>query len=300
MDHIDYNILNDSLYYYSSNGFTYVEVPWMVDDNISDITKPTERKNFYIDNKKVLVASGEQSFMQMINDSKLNHGRYVTLTPCFRDETMDEIHKQYFMKTELIVYDKIDTLEKIFLEVMNICIVFYKKYANIKLLHNPSNIVLEMNDRSSIVDFINRLQEKNKNSSLDDFYNFDIIEHITSRELGSYGIRTENINGNIVSWIYATGCAEPRLSSTIRCIKKSGYHNSIIPKHEVGTFYKILEEVEELKDAKLSGNKIMELVEISDILGAIEMYTKKKYNISLQDLDVMNKTTQRAFINGRR
>ena len=44
----------------------------------------------------------------------------------------------------------------------------------------------------------------------------------------------------------------------------------------------------------------MELVEISDLLGAIEMYTKKQYNITLQDLDVMNKTTQRAFINGRR
>ena len=44
----------------------------------------------------------------------------------------------------------------------------------------------------------------------------------------------------------------------------------------------------------------MELVELSDLLGAIESYTKKHYNISLDDLIKMKDITQRAFINGRR
>src|SRR5207244_3422525 len=99
----DFNILNHSIFYYKSNGFKYIEVPWTVDEDISNMTKPSDRKNFYV-NDKVLIASAEQSLMQLIKENKLNYGKYVTLTPCFRDEIVDDIHKQYFMKTELMVY----------------------------------------------------------------------------------------------------------------------------------------------------------------------------------------------------
>lgn len=314
MNNIDYQILNNSLYYYQSQGYKYMEVPWMVTDKISDVTKPQDRENFCVDvydeskrslllnRGRVLVASGEQSFLQMIDENKLDHGKYVTLTPCFRNEIEDEIHKLYFMKTELMVYDEISNLVKIFIDTLSHCVKFFKSYTDVKLLHIPTNIESsQITSLDQVKDFVQKIQNDTPLSiTYEDFYTFDILDKFTSRELGSYGIRTIIMNNQTKSWLYATGCAEPRLSQTIRLGKKPAYHDSIIPKHPVGSFEKILEEVEEIKDAKLANNKVMELVEISDLLGAIEMYTKKEYGITLQDLDKMNKTTQRAFINGRR
>jgi phenylalanyl-tRNA synthetase alpha subunit len=300
MERIDYNILNDSLYYYESNGYKYVEVPWMIDDKVSDITKPEDRENFYINDNQVLVASGEQSFMQLINDAKIEPGKYVALTPCFRDEpSVDKLHKQYFMKTELIVLDTMPNLKKEFINVLRLCCEFFKKYTSVVIQHNETVTSFDSTDFKKIEEFIIS-RESSDNPEIEDIYDFDIIDKNSSIELGSYGIRSETINNKIASWIYATACAEPRLSSTIRESKLPGYHDALIPKNSIGTFEKILEEFEELKDAKMSKNKIMELVEISDLIGAIELYVKKEYNISMDDLNVMNKITQRAFLNGRR
>lgn len=299
MERIDYNILNNSLYYYELNGFKYLEVDWIVNEEISNITKPPHKKNFYV-NDKVLVASSEQSFMQMIHDSKLDPGKYVTLTPCFRDEIVDKLHKQHFMKTELFVYDTIKNLKTEFINVLHLCCDFYKKYTTVIIQHNVTLTNFESSDFGLIEEFIKNANEQHVMKDIENIYNFDIIDKKTLIELGSYGIRTSLINNINVAWIYATGVAEPRLSSIIHDSKLPGYHNALIPKNSVGSFDKILEEFEELKDAKMCGNKIMELVEISDLIGAIELYVKKEYNINLNDLDIMNKTTQRAFLNGRR
>jgi len=80
-----------------------------------------------------------------------------------------------------------------------------------------------------------------------------------------------------------------------------GYHLSNLTKGEVGEISKIREELEELEDAARQDCKIMELVELSDLYGAIELYLQKHHpNISMTDLQVMNKITQRAFVNGFR
>src|ERR1700722_19548558 len=117
---IDYNILNHSIFYYKTNGFEYIEVPWTVDESISNMTKPDYKKNFFL-KEKSLVGSAEQSFMQLIKENKLNYGKYITTTPCFRDEIVDDLHKQYFMKTELIVYDISDNLINMFSDVLDVC-----------------------------------------------------------------------------------------------------------------------------------------------------------------------------------
>ena len=44
----------------------------------------------------------------------------------------------------------------------------------------------------------------------------------------------------------------------------------------------------------------MELVELSDLIGAIDCYLKQNHNKSLQDLILFSQITQRAFLNGRR
>ena len=63
---IDYSILNESLIHYEEMGFKRIETPWTVTEAISNITKPLNKDDFIIDNKKkVLVGSGEQSFLYL-------------------------------------------------------------------------------------------------------------------------------------------------------------------------------------------------------------------------------------------
>ena len=78
-----------------------------------------------------------------------------------------------------------------------------------------------------------------------------------------------------------------------------GYHNIEIPKGKLGCFSKIEEEFLEAKDAFYSGNAVMVLLELSDMLGAIEAFVEK-YNMSLGDLIIMNEATKRAFKDGSR
>lgn len=264
-----YDIINHSILYYRLNDFKYIDIPWLVDDYISDITKPIDKKNFYINNK-TMVASGEQSFLQLILTDKVTPGNYLGCSPCFRDEIEDALHKQYFMKTELIKWDYINNKENItttqLKNIINICKDFFSKYISVK--------IISIEDGS-----------------------FDIVDEKNNIELGSYGIREYNN----IKWIYATGVAEPRLSHVINSNKKSGYHFEIIPKYEIGTAGKIFEEMSEFHDALLQNNKIMALVELSDLYGAIQLYLKKNYhNITMEDLNKMNEITQNAFINGRR
>ena len=81
----------------------------------------------------------------------------------------------------------------------------------------------------------------------------------------------------------------------------AGYHLRNIEKGVLGELSKIYEEVEEVKDADEQGVSIMLLVELSDMLGAVEAYLEKHHpSISLQDLINMKKVTQRAFESGGR
>lgn len=81
-----------------------------------------------------------------------------------------------------------------------------------------------------------------------------------------------------------------------------GYHQAEIQKGEYGFFSKIEEEFQELKDAHTQSNPVMELVEISDLLGAIQGYLEKKYLnvIKLEDLLKMTAATRSAFESGDR
>ena len=58
----------------------------------------------------------------------------------------------------------------------------------------------------------------------------------------------------------------------------AGYHTTEIPKGKLGEFSKIEEEFFEAKDALEQENPIMVLLELSDMLGAIEEYCKKHVN----------------------
>ena len=84
-------------------------------------------------------------------------------------------------------------------------------------------------------------------------------------------------------------------------IQKYGYHITKIEKGTLGESSKILEEIHELIDAEKQGCKVMAILELADLIGAIEAYLERHAkNIHLQDLIKMASITKRAFVNGLR
>jgi hypothetical protein len=81
----------------------------------------------------------------------------------------------------------------------------------------------------------------------------------------------------------------------------SGYHLKEINRGVFGEPSKILEETEEFIDACNQGCKVMALVELSDLIGAIKGYLEKHVpDVSLEDLEDMAEITKRVFENGHR
>lgn len=84
-------------------------------------------------------------------------------------------------------------------------------------------------------------------------------------------------------------------------LDKVGYHLRTIEKGIPGEASKIREELEEFEDSLEQGVKIMVLNELSDMIGAVELYLEKHHpGVHLRDLQDMSRVTHRAFQNGRR
>jgi hypothetical protein len=84
-------------------------------------------------------------------------------------------------------------------------------------------------------------------------------------------------------------------------VGKPGYHIASINKGELGEISKISEELAELQDARDQGVRIMELVEMSDLVGSLSAYMEKYHSgYTLDDLVKMHQVTARAFRNGKR
>lgn len=176
---IDYNLLDKSIKHYNSLGYERIESPWTVTPYIDDITRPSGVTPFELKhNGKRLVASGEQSFLYLYLKGFLPKGKYQTVTPCYRFEAFDYLHTKYFIKNELIITD--DVNQNTVINVVNDAKNFFTKFFNEK--------------------DINLIQTKE---------GFDI--EVNEIELGSYGMRT----CEFLTWIYGTGCAEPRLTNAI-------------------------------------------------------------------------------------
>jgi hypothetical protein len=125
----------------------------------------------------MLVASGEQSFLQLIAQGELKHGKYVCVTPCFRyEQPITETHRLFFMKVELIIIRSSDRkqLRKMIDQVHD----FMGQYI-------PGLRQVQIHDDQ-----------------------YDILTK-SGLELGSYGLRSHPLTG---PWIYGTGLAEPRFS----------------------------------------------------------------------------------------
>lgn len=83
--------------------------------------------------------------------------------------------------------------------------------------------------------------------------------------------------------------------------KKIGYHITEITPGIFGEASKIREELDEFEDALEQGCKVMALVELSDMIGAIRAYLIQNHpSIGIHDLIDMSHITERAFANGNR
>lgn len=201
---IDYGLLGRAMEFYKAQGYTSINVPWMVRTSISNITLPNEDNAFMVTTTngqyKHLVGSAEQGFLEMLADNTVSEDEYyVSCTPCFRrgdikyaydanHNPVGVINQEAFMKVEL-------------------------SFAT----QNPLNMAwkrvlladaLQLLEHLGVTD-IKVLESMDGNSA--DIMALDATTE-SLIELGSYGFREIQCNdGGTLYAHYGTGLALPRL-----------------------------------------------------------------------------------------
>jgi hypothetical protein len=79
-----------------------------------------------------------------------------------------------------------------------------------------------------------------------------------------------------------------------------GYHKKEITKGILGSFSKIREEYEELEDAFEQRDKVLQICELTDLIGAIESYAFDTFNLTIYDLIDFSNKTKEAFKENKR
>ena len=183
---IDYRKIGQAVQRYQDLGYLNIEVPWLISRQAASFTAPEGIRQFETF-AGCLPASGEQSFIHMYRLGQLRPGRFVTVTPCFRDEpVLDTWHKQHFLKVETIrIFDILPSDETVHKEIL-----FAVGCAQL--------VMKELGVETTPVQ-VSPTQ-------------YDLISP-TKIELGSYGYRY--LGG--IPWVYGTGLAEPRFS---RCLEQ--------------------------------------------------------------------------------
>lgn len=171
------SILLSCIDMYSKLGYNFIDVPFIVDKEVSNLTKPIDIPNLHHNDRLVYIGSGEQSFVQMILDGKLSSGKYMCLTPCYRSEpVLDELHHLMFLKLELINIGT-NSFEEILMDCQK---------------------VLQYHTKSMVYRYVHRI-------------GIDLM--CNDVEIGSYGLRSVELqNGQEVVYSYGTGLALPRFN----------------------------------------------------------------------------------------
>lgn len=106
---IDYDILAKACSFYRCMGFQQIEVDWMIESRYAAITVPRDQPDlsFALRNYNHLLYSAEQGLIkkamlgQLVTDKT-----YFSVSPCFRQDLLDDTHSQTFMKLELFSVGK--------------------------------------------------------------------------------------------------------------------------------------------------------------------------------------------------
>lgn len=181
---MNYALIAAAAEFYADRYVYVPDAPWCVGREAYYSTKPPEAGpdiSMVVEGQPVryMVASGEQSFIEMMLDGRILKRAYC-ITPCFRPDGYDYLKRPQFEKLELINADDV-TFANLY-QMMHDAASFFDQYVRIKFIQTGP-------------------------------MSFVIIEKDTRIELGSYGIREMNLaDGRHLEWIYGTGRAEPRLS----------------------------------------------------------------------------------------
>lgn len=183
MDQASWRRIASALDFYARNGYEFVSVPWHVPQSVAAVTCGTEERMFHLREYGVLVGSAEQSFIGSQIDGNLRRGRFVGVSPCFRNEgaDRDSLHDLYFMKVEL--YSTLEGRRDEDRELAEVARAFL-------LSQIPDG-------RPVDIDLVTTTE------------GFDL--EIGGIEVGSYSCRAHGKT----SWTCGTGLAEPRFSMAV-------------------------------------------------------------------------------------
>lgn len=202
---VDWHLLAEAVDYYKSKGYTYTEVPWIVESSLIYQTLPEGATPFVgLPVKRVPydsypisygpIGSAEQGFLSLLYKEYFNKDfqsrLHCSLTPCFRDEeTLDDLHQKHFMKVEL----------------------FFGETDRHPYRHNERQEIMNKMI-SNAQEFMSRYMKVSpvEITPMDE-YGRQQVDLLTEAgvEVGSYGIRRA---GDNMFWVYGTGLAEPRFS----------------------------------------------------------------------------------------
>lgn len=190
---VDWGHLAYAINFWEARGHHYIDVPWIVSPRAAKITFPTYRSTL----GEALVGSAEQSFIQMMLDGTLertereitralssNAGRWVSCSPCFRQDQEDRLHRQQFMKVEVFSTNEIDISDDAQRLVKESRYMFNK-------------LCRMFSDTENVVEIVRTPDGHDIN--------------LNGVEIGSYGVRSHMNH----TWAYATGLAEPRFSTAL-------------------------------------------------------------------------------------
>lgn len=181
MPHIDYGLLAAAISAYTKLGYQQIEVPWITSIETVDATQPVKSRRFAVDDGH-LVGSAEQGFLELAARGYLNPGKFMAVTPCFRDEKVENRWTQrWFMKLELW-----DTVSASYLTVLNDALGVMRTltpHALNRCSTGDGCDITKLFDRKFV-------------------------------EVGSYGHRRLEVYGRMVEWNYGTGLALPRFTTS--------------------------------------------------------------------------------------
>lgn len=176
---INWTLLGQAQTYYQEKDFLYCEVPYIIPEEYTLLTKPHSDQSFILNNDLFqqqpheLVGSAEQGFIYLLATKQLKANKLITITPCFRTENYGSLHLPWFMKCEL--FHLSHSLEDCH-DMINIAYNFYSKYCSSKNLH-----IVQTSECS-----------------------WDI--NLNNIEIASFGLRKLSVG----TFIYGTGLALPR------------------------------------------------------------------------------------------
>ena len=326
----DWCLLADAQEYYQKQYYHYIEMPWFYTD-VYWGDQPEGSVIYEVANQEgmCLVASGEQSMVERAlvkcqGESIKPRQKYMTITPCFRHESSD-IHFPQFMKLELGTYldfsegrsisecEIKDTVKTYVYNLFRDALGFFLE-RGFRVYGSSEMISSVFHDTEFTFHFNKQWTYWCTGDVKPTFSNYDasVIDVIGFKkesddksntiELGSYGFRILDTD-RTKFWVFGTGLALPRASMAVtrekgELLQQPGYHLREIAKGEIGEASKIVEEMNEFLDGVEQQNKILQMIELSDLIGAIELYAESKLGSTLKDIIEFKDITKRAFESG--